>query len=154
MLQPLWDLQLVVGHQVRELADFDELDISNTEFLLAALDARPIAGDLDLFERLADRVAAVTAENRVRAVDSLLELIEQRHAQFNGTIYQLEPDIKNAPGGLRDIAAMRYLQTLGGERQRRRAGAIGRGTRPRRRGLPAADPRHPARRGAAATPTC
>ena len=146
VLQPLWDLQLVVGHQVRELADFDELDIGNTEFLLAALDARPIAGDLDLFERLAARVARVTAENRVRAVDSLLELIEQRHAQFNGTIYQLEPDIKNAPGGLRDIAAMRYLQTLGGERtdgDRARAA----GTGPRRRGFPAAGPRRPARRG-------
>jgi len=116
VLQPLWDMQLVVGHQVRELSDFDELDISNTEFLLAALDARPIAGDLELFERLAARVAHVTAENRVRAVDSLLELIEQRHAQFNGTIYQLEPDLKNAPGGLRDITAMRYLQTLGGDR--------------------------------------
>src|SRR5688572_13452418 len=116
VLQPLWDMQLVVGHQVRELSDFDELDISNTEFLLAALDARPIAGDLELFERLAARVARVTAENRVRAVDSLLELIEQRHAQFNGTIYQLEPDLKNAPGGLRDITAMRYLQTLGGDR--------------------------------------
>ena len=45
VLQPLWDLQLMVGHQVRELADFDELDIANTEFLLAVLDARPIAGD-------------------------------------------------------------------------------------------------------------
>jgi [protein-PII] uridylyltransferase len=116
VLQPLGDMQLVVRHQVRELADFDELDISNTEFLLAALDARPIAGDLELFERLAARVARVTAENRVRAVDSLLELIEQRHAQFNGTIYQLEPDLKNAPGGLRDITAMRYLQTLAGDR--------------------------------------
>jgi hypothetical protein len=65
VLQPLWDLQLVVGHQVRELADFDELDISNTEFLLAALDARPIyPATLDLFERLAARVAAVTAGER------------------------------------------------------------------------------------------
>ena len=146
VLQPLWDMQLVVGHQVRELADFDELDISNTEFLLAALDARPITGDLDLFERLAARVARVTAENRVRAVDSLLELIEQRHAQFNGTIYQLEPDLKNAPGGLRDMTAMRYLQTLGGERtdgDRARAA----GTLPRRRGFPAAGPQRPARRG-------
>src|SRR5215218_7315678 len=116
VLQPLWDLQLVVGHQVRELSDFDELDTTNTEFLLAVLDARPIAGDLELFERLTARVSQVTADDRTRAVDPLLELIEQRHAQFNGTIYQLEPDIKNAPGGLRDIAAMRYLQTLGGER--------------------------------------
>jgi [protein-PII] uridylyltransferase len=115
VLQPLWDMQLVVGHQVRELADFDELDTSNTEFMLAALDTRPIAGDMDLFERLAAKISQVTEENRVLAVDSLLELIEQRHAQFNGTIYQLEPDIKNAPGGLRDITAMRYLHTLSGE---------------------------------------
>ena len=55
VLQPLWDLQLVVGHQVRELADFDELDIGNTEFLLAVLDARPIAGDRPV-QRLAARV--------------------------------------------------------------------------------------------------
>ena len=117
VLQPLWDLQLVVGHQVRELADFDDLDTGNTEFLLSALDARPIAGDDQLFTRLQKRVATVVSEDHARSIDALLELIEQRHVQFNGTIYQLEPDIKNAPGGLRDIAAIRYLQTLGGERQ-------------------------------------
>jgi [protein-PII] uridylyltransferase len=117
VLQPLWDLQLVVGHQVRELADFDDLETGNTEFLLSALDARPIAGDQELFARLEKRVATVVSEDHARSIDALLELIEQRHLQFNGTIYQLEPDIKNAPGGLRDIAAIRYLQTLGGERQ-------------------------------------
>ena len=116
VLQPLWDLQLVVGHQVRELADFDDLDIANTEFHLAVLDARPIAGDETLFERFRQRVAQVSAADRGRAIESLLALVEQRHAPFNGTIYQLEPDIKSAPGGLRDIAAMRYLQTLAGER--------------------------------------
>jgi [protein-PII] uridylyltransferase len=116
VLQPLWDLQLIVGHQVREIADFDDLDTANTEFLLAVLDARPVAGDEALFARLQERVAAFTASDRTKATDALLELIESRHAQFNGTIYQLEPDIKNAPGGLRDIAAIRYLQTLGGER--------------------------------------
>jgi [protein-PII] uridylyltransferase len=116
VLQPLWDLQLVVGHQIRELSDFDDLDTGNTEFLLAVLDARPVAGDQDLYQRLLARVTGFTTEDRARAIDALLELIEQRHAQFNGTIYQLEPDIKNAPGGLRDVAAIRYLQTLGGDR--------------------------------------
>jgi [protein-PII] uridylyltransferase len=116
VLQPLWDLQLVVGHQIRELADFDDLDTGNTEFLLAVLDARPIAGDEDLFRRVQERVTGFARSDQARAVDSLLELIESRHAQFNGTIYQLEPDIKNAPGGLRDIAAIRYLHLLGGDR--------------------------------------
>ena len=58
----------------------------------------------------------MSPEDREQAIDALIDLVQQRHAQFNGTIYQLEPDIKNAPGGLRDIAAMRYLQTLAGER--------------------------------------
>jgi len=115
VLQPLWDLQLVVGHQIRELSDFEHLESGNTEFLLAALDARPIAGRHGLFDRVRARVAGLIAADRQSAVEALLTLIEARHAQFNGTIYQLEPDIKNAPGGLRDIAALRYLQTLGGE---------------------------------------
>jgi [protein-PII] uridylyltransferase len=128
VLQPLWDLQLVVGHQVRELADFDDPDLGNPEFQLAVLDARPIAGDEALFERFRSRTAALSPDDRARALDALLQLVEQRHAQFNSTIYQLEPDIKNAPGGLRDIAAMRYLHLLTGDRldadRARSAGAI------------------------------
>jgi len=116
VLQPLWDLQLVVGHQIRELADFDELDTGNTEFLLAVLVARPLAGDERLFERVRTRLAGRSDADRARHIDALIDLIRQRHAQFNGTIYQLEPDIKNAPGALRDLTALRYLQTLAGGR--------------------------------------
>lgn len=112
VLQPLWDLQLVVGHHVRELSDFDEVDLANIEFLLALLDARPIAGDDRIFDQLRGRVDRLEAGERNQAIDSLLELVVQRHAQFNDTLYQLEPDIKNAPGGLRDIAAARYLRAL------------------------------------------
>ena len=36
-------------------------------------------------------------------VDALERLIDERHAQFNDTLYQLEPDVKDAPGGLRDL---------------------------------------------------
>ena len=50
-LHPLWDLGLVVGHQVRELKDFAGIEADNPEFLLALLDARPVAGDRDLFDR-------------------------------------------------------------------------------------------------------
>ena len=50
-LNPLWDLGVVVGHQVRELDDFTRLETDNPEFLLALLDARPIAGARSLFDR-------------------------------------------------------------------------------------------------------
>ena len=50
-LHPLWDLGVVVGHQVRELEDFSALEADNPEFLLALLDARPVAGLRVLFDR-------------------------------------------------------------------------------------------------------
>jgi [protein-PII] uridylyltransferase len=112
VLQPLWDLQLVVGHHIRELDELDEIDHGNTEFVLALIDARLVAGDAGLFERVRARLAEAIPLHRPALVGSLLQLVDRRHAQFNDTIYQLEPDIKNAPGGLRDIAAVRYLRAL------------------------------------------
>src|SRR5687768_11388290 len=41
-LHPLWDLGVVVGHQVRELEEFSRVETDNPEFLLALLDARPV----------------------------------------------------------------------------------------------------------------
>ena len=110
VLQPLWDLRLAVGQHVRDVGDFDEPDLSNPEFILSLLDIRQIAGDGDLFHRVAERSGAAGREGAV--VELLLELVERRHAQFNDTLYQLEPDIKQAPGGLRDLVALGHLRVL------------------------------------------
>ncbi|HET7216511.1 MAG TPA: hypothetical protein VFJ02_00625, partial [Vicinamibacterales bacterium] len=112
ILQPLWDLGLTVGHHVRELDEFDEPDMGNAEFLIALLDARLIAGDERLFQRLAQWTRTAIEGNGRVILESLLHLVDERYATFNGTLYQLEPDIKNAPGGLRDIAAARHIRTL------------------------------------------
>jgi [protein-PII] uridylyltransferase len=112
ILQPLWDLRLAVGHHVRELSDFTQIDADNVEFQMALLDARVIAGEQPLFEVLRERSTQALADLPVRVSGALLELVRDRHAQFNDTIYQLEPDVKNAPGGLRDISAARYLRRL------------------------------------------
>jgi [protein-PII] uridylyltransferase len=109
-LHPLWDLGLVVGHQVRELKDFARIEADNPEFLLALLDARPIAGDRDLFDRFTDAFHQATLHAHL--LDALLTLTDQRHAPFNATFYQLEPDVKAAPGGLRDLAAVRAIARL------------------------------------------
>jgi [protein-PII] uridylyltransferase len=109
-LHPLWDLGLVVGHQVRELKDFARIEADNPEFLLALLDARPIAGDRDLFDRLTTTFHR--AELHAHLVDALLKLTDERHAPFNATFYQLEPDVKAAPGGLRDIGVVRAIARL------------------------------------------
>jgi [protein-PII] uridylyltransferase len=115
LLQPLWDLGLTVGQHVRELpeiVDAAALDMSNAEFLLALLDVRFIAGDERLFQRLEGWLQGLGADNRRRLLDALLQLVDERHTPFNDTVYQLEPDIKSAPGGLRDIAATRHIRLL------------------------------------------
>ena len=110
LLHPLWDLGVVVGHQVRELSDFGQLETDNPEFLLALLDARPVAGERDLFDRFT--TVFHSAATHAFILKSLLELIEQRHAAFNGTLYQLQPDVKEAPGALRDLTATRTIAML------------------------------------------
>src|SRR6185437_13929746 len=101
---------VVVGHQVRHIDDFQQLETDNPEFLLALLDARPIAGARSVFERFA--VVFHQPATHAFILRSLLQLIDERHAKFNGTLYQLEPDVKEAPGALRDLAATRTIALL------------------------------------------
>src|SRR5258705_11209679 len=109
-LNPLWDLGVVVGHQVRDLADLRQLETDNPEFLLALLDARPVAGARPVFERFGSLFHRPATHAFI--LRSLLALIEERHAQFNATLYQLEPDVKDAPGALRDLTATRTIALL------------------------------------------
>src|SRR5688500_13559327 len=109
-LHALWDLGVVVGHQVREIDDFVRLEADNPEFLLALLDARPVAGARPLFDRF--NVLFHTAAAHAHILTSLLQLIEERHARYNATLYQLEPDVKESPGALRDLAATRTIALL------------------------------------------
>jgi [protein-PII] uridylyltransferase len=112
VLHPLWDLQLTVGHQVRVVGDFDEIERDNPEFLLALLDVRLLAGDPAVLAGVQERLRRSSAGRRDHVLEALLRLTDRRHAQFNDTIYQLEPDLKEAPGGLRDLAGSRALAIL------------------------------------------
>ena len=109
-LHPLWDLGVVVGHQVREIDEFADLETDNPEFLLALLDARLVAGPRTLFDRLG--ATFHQASTHAYIVKALVQLIQERHAKFNDTLYQLEPDVKEAPGALRDLTATRTIAML------------------------------------------
>jgi [protein-PII] uridylyltransferase len=109
-LNPLWDLPIAVGHQVRELGDFDRLETDNPEFLLALLDARRVVGDPALYSRFLQ--AFHRPDTHAAIFDMLQKLIDERHSRFNDTLYQLEPDTKDAPGALRDLLAVRTIARL------------------------------------------
>ena len=125
--------------------DFARIEADNPEFLLALIDARPIAGDRDLFDRFTTRVSARRRCTRT-CVDALLALTDERHAPFNATFYQLEPDVKDAPGGLRDLGGRAHDRPAD-RSGAAPAGAVGLGAARRGRGVPAA------RRGRSCTST-
>jgi [protein-PII] uridylyltransferase len=110
LLHPLWDAGFVVGHQVRDAAELADLEVDNPEFLLALTDARLVTGDAALFDRL--RASFHVPRTHAHLLGALHGLIDARHAQFNATLYQLEPDVKDAPGALRDIAAARTIAAV------------------------------------------
>ncbi len=112
VLHPLWDLRLEVGHQVRELADLETVEADNPEFLLAVLEARFVAGSQETFDRVATTCLGPGSAWRGPMRQALLDLTGQRHTQFHRTVFQLEPDVKDSPGSLRDATALRLLAHL------------------------------------------
>jgi [protein-PII] uridylyltransferase len=69
-----------------------------------------VTGDATLFECL--RESFHVPRTHAHLLGALHELIDARHAEFNATLYQLEPDVKDAPGALRDIAAARTIAAV------------------------------------------
>ncbi len=112
ILHPLWDLGLEVGHQVRQISEFAEPEPDNPEYLAALLDARFLCGERSVFDRSVKACLAAESPWRAPMRKALIELARQRHGQFNHTVFQLEPDIKEAPGGLRDVTAIRLLARM------------------------------------------
>lgn len=109
-LNPLWDFGLTIGHHVREVHDGTGLEDDNPEFLLALTDARPVVGDATLLDQFV--AGSDVARTAIRTLDALKTLIAARHARFNDTLYQLEPDVKESPGGLRDLFAAQTIAAL------------------------------------------
>jgi [protein-PII] uridylyltransferase len=110
LLRMLWDLRMRVGHSTRTLAECGRLHRDNLEFNIALLDASYLAGDLNLYARLhEDVVPHLVARDRDDLVRDLIGLTAQRHAKHGNTIFHLEPNLKEAPGGLRDLHVCRWL---------------------------------------------
>ena len=110
ILRELWDLRLRIGHSVHTLAECGRLYRDNLEFNVALLDCRYLAGDRRLYVRLHDDVLPhLVARDHQDLLRNLADMTRQRHAEYGDTIFHLEPDIKEAPGGLRDYHVCRWL---------------------------------------------
>lgn len=118
--QEMWDLRLRLSPQTRTLSECDRISPDNLEFTIALLDSRYLAGDRELFQRLHESVVPrlVMRESHT-IVQRLAEVTQARHAKFGNTIFHLEPNTKEGPGGLRDYNIVHWLSQVSAiEKQR------------------------------------
>jgi [protein-PII] uridylyltransferase len=109
----LWDLRFRVGCTARTLAECGQLHRDNLEFNIALLDSRYLAGDSQLLARLRERaIPRLVARDHRELVQNLAEMTRRRHEKYGNTIFHLEPNLKETPGGLRDYQVARWLALI------------------------------------------
>lgn len=111
----LWDAGLPTGHAVRSTAECTSAARDDITVLTAMLEARMLAADLDAASQLA---AAISPQLIWPPREYYLAKREEqriRHARFGDTADNLEPNLKEGPGGLRDLQTLRWmaLRTVG-----------------------------------------
>jgi len=102
-----WDVGLEVAHSVRTVAECAEAAASDLTVQTSLLEARYLAGSRTLYRRL-QAVLADALEPRAFLEAKTLEQ-EQRHGKHQDTPYALEPNLKEAPGGLRDLQTIQWI---------------------------------------------
>ncbi|HEY6766766.1 MAG TPA: [protein-PII] uridylyltransferase [Candidatus Sulfotelmatobacter sp.] len=111
--QELWDLRLKLSPASRTLAECDRFDPANTEFTISLLDCRYLAGDRELYARLHDKVIPKLVMREAKPLlQGLAEVTRGRHAKFGNTAFHLEPNLKEAPGGLRDCNVASWMALI------------------------------------------
>ncbi len=105
----LWDVGLEVGQSVRSVKDCVRESKKDITVATNLMEARLIVGDAGLFERM----RRATGSDKLWSSREFFEAkrTEQRgrHHKFHDTAYNLEPNVKEGPGGLRDIQMIGWV---------------------------------------------
>jgi [protein-PII] uridylyltransferase len=111
--QKLWDAGVRVAPVTRAIAECDRVDPENLEFTLSLLDLRPLAGDETLTQRLRREIVPKLLERERRTLfTGLAKMTRDRHEKYGNTLFHLEPNIKDCPGGLRDANVCGWIRTM------------------------------------------
>ena len=102
-----WDVGLEIGHSVRSIEACVELARSDITIETSLLESRLLAGSAALFRRLARSIEKIVEPTGFLKAKRLEQ--EQRHAKHRDTPYALEPNLKEAPGGLRDLQVILWI---------------------------------------------
>ena len=103
IIQGMWDIGLRASPSSRTVKEAGRFDPDNIEFTLATLDRRFLAGHFPLYQQLHQTVLPGLVLSEWNTISQKLgEMARARHSKFGNTIFHLEPNLKECPGGLRD----------------------------------------------------
>ena len=106
---PVWDSGLRLDHSVRTLSEARRLAARDLKVVLGLLDARPVAGDELLVERLAGSIRSDWRGFAPKRMDELRASVDERRERKGEVAHLLEPDLKESFGGLRDLTVLRAI---------------------------------------------
>jgi [protein-PII] uridylyltransferase len=114
----LWDIGFRVSSAGRTLDECKRIEEDNAEFHLALLDRRFLAGDKSLFEKLDTKVLPASEKQaRPFLLAQIHRLTRERLTRYGNTIFHLEPNVKESPGGMRDYQATIWLRQIVDEKK-------------------------------------
>ncbi|MFF8445693.1 [protein-PII] uridylyltransferase [Streptomyces californicus] len=106
---PVWDLGIALDHSVRTPGEARKTADEDLKVHLGLLDARPVAGDLGLVASLRTAILADWRNQAAGRLPALIALGRERAERAGELPFLLEPDLKEARGGLRDATALRAV---------------------------------------------
>ena len=105
----LWDIGLEVGHSVRTVAECREECVGDVTVMTTLLEARLLEGNAALLEAMRNALSPEHVWPVREFFEAKLKEQSERHLKANDTAYNLEPNVKTGPGGLRDIQTIAWV---------------------------------------------
>jgi len=104
-----WDIGLEVGHSVRTVEECVQESSADVSVMTTLLEARQLAGSALLVERMREALSPDRVWPVKEFFDAKVREQAQRHTKAHDTAYNLEPNVKTGPGGLRDIQTIAWV---------------------------------------------
>lgn len=112
-IQAMWDIGLRASPVTRTLKECERVHPDNLEFTVSLLDRRYLTGNRALYAKFQnDLLPSVVLREWDTVVQNLAEMARARHGKYGNTIFHVEPNVKECPGGLRDYHLAQWLSLL------------------------------------------